>query len=139
MLKVLLCLDVSKATGPDGLGAFILKQLAKELALPLTILCRRILYEARWPQLWRMHYLAPVFKKASVYKPGNYRGVHLTNTMSKVIERVIGNPLIAHLEQFGYGTNQWAFRKKHSARDLAFVCMSSWILAICTLQNRRVS
>ena len=61
----------------------------------------------------------------------NYRGVHLTPCISKVVERVIGNPLISFLQQHGFGDNQWAFRKQCSSRDLALMCISNWILAIC--------
>jgi len=125
-------LDVNKSTGPDQIGARILKELAHELAIPVAILSRRMLYEGCWPALWRVHHLAPVYKRKSMYNAGNYRGVHLTATLSKAVERVIGNPLIAYLQQFGYGTNQWGFRKSCSARDLTFVCVSSWILAICS-------
>ena len=43
--KLLLGLDVSKAIGPDKISAYILQQLALELAAPLTIVCRRMLHE----------------------------------------------------------------------------------------------
>ena len=65
-------LDINKATGPDQIGARILKELSAEIAVPIAILCRRILNEACWPTIWKTHYLAPVFKRKSVYAPGNY-------------------------------------------------------------------
>ena len=110
--KYLSTLDVSCATGPDQISARILRELARVLALPLTILCRRILYEARWPSRWKVHNVVPIFKKASVYDPDNYRGVHLTSIVSKTVERVVGQPLLHFLEQHGFGKHQWAFRKK---------------------------
>ena len=79
-----------------------------------------------------MHWLVAIYKRDSVYNPKKYRGVHLTSQLSKTIERVIGNPLVALLEQYGYGSSQWAFRKMSSARDLLLVCVSKWILAICS-------
>jgi len=39
--------------------------------------------------------------------------------------------VIQYLENFGYGKNQWAFRKRSSSRDLSLVCVSSWILCCC--------
>ena len=57
--------------------------------------------------------------------------MHLTCNLSKVVERAICNPLILFLQQHGFGTAQWAYRKQCSARDLAFMCASSWVLAIC--------
>ena len=121
--KLLLCLDDKKATGPDKISAFILKELARELAIPLTILCRRMLHEGVWPEQWKTHYVVPIYKKSSVYNPTNYRGVHLTSILSKVAERLIGAPLIAHLSANHFGANQWAFTKQRSARDLSTLCI----------------
>ena len=70
-----------------------------------------------------------------MYQASNYRGVHLTPVLSKIAERVIGMPLISYLQQKGFGEHQWAFKKKHSARDLAFYCVACWILAICKGQK----
>ena len=76
-----------------------------------------------------------IFKKGSVYQPGQYRGVHLTTIMFKTVERVIGQPLVKFLEQHGYGDAQWAFRKKSSARDLVTVCLVRGVLLI--IQGRK--
>ena len=130
--NTLQALDDQTATGPDKLAARILKELASILAVPIAILARRMLNEAVWPTRWKTHYLVPIYKRDSVFQPGNYRGVHLTSCMSKVVERVIGNPLVTYLQQYGFGTNQWAFKKRCSARDLVFLCVSSWILSICS-------
>ena len=132
VLKVLQHVNVNKATGGDGIGNRILKELSSALALPIAILCRRMLQEGVWPRAWQDHLLVPIFKRSSVYKASNYRGVHLTSSLSKVVEHVIGNPLIAFLQQHGFGDSQWAFRKQCSSRDLALICMSTWIKAICS-------
>ena len=124
-------LDEKKATGPDRISARILRVLASVIALPLAILWRRLLYEGAWPDIWKIHFLTAIFKRGVVHNPFNYRGIHLTCIVSKVVERVIGNPLIAYLQQFGYGTNQWAYRKQCSSRDLALMCLTSCVLAIC--------
>jgi len=132
VVQLLAKLDVNKATGPDRLSARILKELSSVLALPLCILCRRILHEGCWPLRWRLHHIVPIYKRNAVHAAKNYRGVHLTNVMSKVAERAIGEPLIAHLAAHGYGANQWGFRKLSSSRDLTLICVSSWIMAACS-------
>ena len=132
VLKVLQHVDENKATGGDTIGNRILKELASVLAIPISILCRRILHEGVWPKAWQDHLLVPIFKRSSVYQASNHRGVHLTPNISKVVEHVIGNPLISFLQQHGFGDSQWAFRKQCSSRDLALICVSSWILAICS-------
>ena len=74
----------------------------------------------------------PIFKRGSAFLANNYRGVHLVPVLAKVVERVLGMPLMPFLERTTFGTNQWAYRKRHSAKDLAFLCISRWILQICT-------
>jgi hypothetical protein len=105
--KTLLKLRADQATGPDGLIAKFLKRIVIVLSLPFAILTRRILSESQWPARWRVHHFV-------LYKPGRYRGVHLTSIMSKTVERVIG-------QQQRYGDAQWAFRKMSGARDLVIV------------------
>ena len=129
--KELRKLRVDQATGPDHHAAILLANLADVLDVPLAILCRRIYREASWPQRWRLHWLVPLFKKGNVYDPRNYRGIHLTSILSKVAERIIGSPLIAFLQQHGFGDAQWAFRKKTGARDLVTCTIASWIVGIC--------
>ena len=129
--KFLADLKVDKATGPDGLSALFLQKLSKVLSLPLAILIRRIFNESKWPSQWRLHHIIQLFKRGSAFLPGQYRGIHLTSVLSKVVERVIGNPLTAFLEARGYGEAQWAFRKKSSARDLITICGAMWSLLIC--------
>ena len=51
--------------------------------------------------------------------------------MSQVIERMIGQTLVPFLEARGFGTAQWAFRKKASARDLVTISLAKWVLNIC--------
>ena len=103
--SILRKLDVKKATGPDNIGALILRTLARELAIPLTILFRRMLQEGKWPSRWKLHFLVPIFKRGSTYLASNYRGVHLTTIMSKIAERVIGAPLVKYLSTHSFGEN----------------------------------
>ena len=78
LLHELLKLDINKAAGPDRIGARILRERAKEIAIPLTIICRRLLYEGVWPDVWKVHYLAAIYKRSAVHNPANYRGIHLS-------------------------------------------------------------
>ena len=129
--RLLSKLRMDQATGPDGFSALFLRKLAGPLSLPIAILARRIFQEGHWPKKWKLHHIVPIFKRGSVYLPGQYRGIHITSILSKTVERIIGSPLIAYLEQYGYGKAQWAFRKKCGAKDLVTLCMAKWILLIC--------
>ena len=130
--KLLRDLDEKKATGPDSIPAAILKKIASSIALPFTMLCRRMYQEGCWPKIWKHHLICPLFKRGSAFMAGNYRGIHLTPILSKVAEKVIGKNLLDFLYSGSFGIHQWAFTPGLSARDLVTALVLSWILAICT-------
>ena len=122
-------INPDKATGPDQLPGRILKECADELAYPVTLLAGQMLKFRQWPDCWRDHWLAPIFKKGSVANPEKYRGVHLTSVLSKVVEGVIAEVLVKYLEESGAsGETQWAFREGHSCRDLVALLTATWVL-----------
>ena len=123
--KLLRDLNESKATGPDRIPANILKRISKEIAVPFTKLCRRLLQEACLPKVWKLHLICPLYKRTLAFKAGNYQGVHLTAILSKIAERVIGKSLVAHLHTGKFGPHQWAFTPGLSARDLVTALVMS--------------
>ena len=74
--RVLANIDEGKATGPDGIPGVILKRTRRELAAPITRLARRLLTLGAWPDIWRYHWIAPLYTRKFVYNPLHYRGVH---------------------------------------------------------------
>ena len=96
--KLLATLDEHSGTGPDRLPARILKSCAAELALPVTLLARKLLAAGRWPSCWRTHWAHGIHKRKSRADAKNYRGVHLTAQLSKVVEREIGSVFIPWAE-----------------------------------------
>ena len=75
-----------QATGIDGLPAKILRMCCRSLARYVTALIRMMLRGGRWPAVWKLHRVCPLYKKGVVYLPSNYRGLHLTPVLSKVAE-----------------------------------------------------
>ena len=96
----------------------ILRRVAEFIAQPLTVIFRRLWAEGCWPILWQLHQICPLYKRNTAFEAGNYRGVHLTNILSKVAEKVIGARLVKHLLTGKFGNDQWAFTPRLSARDL---------------------
>ena len=70
----------------------------------------------------------PLYKKRSVYDAGNYRGIHLSAQLSKVVERVVGRLFLPFLECTGaFGPNQWAYRQKRGCKDALAVNALQWV------------
>lgn len=118
-------LDEQSGTGPDLLPARILKHCAAQLAYPILQLAMLILDSGEWPECWKDHWIVPLFKRGAVYLSKNYRGVHLTAQLPKVVERLILSLLEPHVTLWNLtGENQFAYSKKKGARDvLALLCL----------------
>ena len=58
----LLLLDVSKATGPDGISPRLLKYAARELSYPLALLFNKSLRLGVFPSSWKIANVITVFK-----------------------------------------------------------------------------
>ena len=129
--KILKSLDEHSGTGPDHLPSRVLKRCATELALPVTMLTRKMLSEGSWPHCWRTHWVQAIHKRDSKAQGKNYRGVHLTPQLSKVVERAIGSLLVPWLEQVGaFGPHQYAYTKGRGYKDVLAINVCSWLLAM---------
>ena len=129
--KILKALDETSGTGPDLLPARVLKRCADALALPVTLLARKLLREGRWPECWRTHWVHSIYKRDSKAEAKNYRGVHLTPQLSKVVERAVGSLLLPWLETHGaYGPHQYAYGKGKGYKDVLAINVCSWILSL---------
>ena len=128
--NVMEALRVESATGPDQLPALILKKMAEPLARPVSMLLQRIVASGQWPDCWRAHWIIPRHKREAVCYAKNYRGVHLTDQISKVSERLLGSHLQSHAEAMGmFGPNQFAYRKGLGSRDALAFMTTKWIWA----------
>ena len=102
----------------------ILKELSSELASPIALLFRQSLAEGAVPSDWRFANVTPLFKKGSRQLPENYRPVSLTSVICKVIESVIRDEIVGHLNRHSLiRDTQHGFRKGRSCASnlLAFL------------------
>ena len=75
--------------------------------------------------------MAPLHKKKSVFQPGNYRGVHLTAQLSKVVERMLQILYQPHLTQtLAFGPRQFAYTAERGARDALATMVLTWLWAL---------
>ena len=129
--QILADLDEHSGTGPDLLPARIIKYCAKQLAYPVLQLALLILASGEWPASWRVHWIAPIYKRGAVFMPKNYRGVHLTAQLSKVIERLLLPLMEPHISLWSLaGKNQFAYTKKKGSRDVLALLTMRWVKAI---------
>ena len=75
--KILKCLKVKKASGPDSISNRILKECALSLAGPLHKLYNYSFSSGEFPITWKLSNTCPIHKTAERYIKTNYRPVSL--------------------------------------------------------------
>ena len=86
------------AAGPDNIGPTLLQELVNEVASPLASIMRKTL-DGIIPADWRTANVCPIFKKGAKSSPGNYRPVSLTSVCCKMMESIIKDDIVRHLER----------------------------------------
>lgn len=91
-------LKKSNSCGPDGITSHILQSFKNELAGPLTKIFNKSLNNRVVPEDWKHANVTPIFKKGSKGKPENHRPIALTPVPCKILESLIKDKLIQHLD-----------------------------------------
>ena len=90
------------ASGPDGIPARVIKELKDEIKKTLALLFRQSIDNGVIPEEWRDAEVTPLFKKGSKADPANYRPVSLTVIVGKLMERLVKDALMEHVEKNGH-------------------------------------
>ncbi|XP_072043470.1 uncharacterized protein [Amphiura filiformis] len=115
VIKLLRNLKAHKATGPDGVPAMLLKQIAEEIAPAITLLFQASLDQGSVPPAWKKALVVPVFKKGCRSLASNYRPISLTAILCKLCEHIVHCAVIKHLNINNILTDsQHGFRKRRS-------------------------
>ena len=118
--KVVINLDLSKASGPDCIPVVVLKNCELELSYILAELFSKCLKESCFPDCWKFSSVVPVFKNVGERSTAkNYRPVSLLSVVSKVFETLVNNRIVDHLQKCGFFSHsQYGFRSCRSTADL---------------------
>ena len=110
VLKKLIALNPVKASGPDGVLAWLLKENADLLAPVVTDILNCSYLEARLPQSWKLANVAPIPKQTPVYDVNKHlRPISLTPVLSKlaedfVVDRYVKPAVLAKVDPRQFGT-----------------------------------
>ncbi|RMC19332.1 hypothetical protein DUI87_03941 [Hirundo rustica rustica] len=108
-------LDIYKSMGPDGIHPRVMRELADELAKPLSIIYQESWLTGEVPGDWKLANVTPVYKKGRKEDPGNYRPVSLTSVPGKIMEQFILSANTQHLQDGqGIRPSQHGFTKGRS-------------------------
>ena len=125
-------MHVHRSMGPDGMHPRVLRELAKVIAKPLSIISDGSWRTGEVPEDWRIACVTVVFKKGKKEDPGNYRPVSPTSGFShlrffpsgKVTEQLVLDAISKQLEE------KMVIRNSKYGFSKGKLCLTN-LIAIC--------
>ena len=103
------------APGNDKIEVVLLKAVKSEIAEPLTMIYTKSFQTNDIPADWKDSNITPVFKKVSKSNPSNHRPLAMTPIPCKIMESIIKDDIVAHLEEQNLiRSSQHGFTKNRS-------------------------
>ena len=120
-------LNVNKSCGPDNINPFVLQATADACSIPLKIIFSKSLDLGECPSDWRSANVTPIHKKGSRTDPCNYRPVSLTSQVCKVLESIVREHILKHLNSNNILSNsQHGFRQGRSCLTNLLETLETW-------------
>ena len=128
VFRLIMKLDCSKSTGPDGISARMLRETALSITQPLTSLFNMLIQRLSFPSLWKFANVVPIPKNSTCKSsPSNYRPISLLPVISKLFEKHIYSVLLDHFQHHcPISQHQWGFQAGKSTTTALAATIHDW-------------
>ena len=125
--KKISSLNPTKAQGPDGIPAWLLRENADILAAPVMDILNCSYQEGRLPPSWKEADIVPVPKEKPVKDVNKHlRPISLTSVLSKVAEEFVVEGYVKPAMQKKISPNQFGCIPKSSSTHALISIIQSW-------------
>ena len=131
VLKKLRKLPAKCSQTPDGIPAVFWKNVADNVAFPLSRLFEMSIAQGKIPDVWKEAIVVPIFKKGLPSEPKNYRPISLLSIVSKLMESIIADAVLKYLRlNHLISKDQFGFLSKRSTGLQLLTCLNDWTKAL---------
>ena len=131
VFDLLISLDTSKSSGPDGISARMLKGVACSLTPVLAKVFNISITSCSLPSNWKRSRVVPIPKGSnsnSSSSPSNYRPISLLSITSKLLEKIIYCRITAYLNSsYPLAKSQWGFLPGRSTTHALLSVVHDWL------------
>jgi hypothetical protein len=116
--KAIAKLKNEKSAGPDGIRNEMIKHGQSTLLPSVNKLFNLIMTSSQYPSGWSKGTILPLHKKGSKEDPSNFRGITLSNCLSKLFNSILNTRLTSFLEdRKALAKEQIGFKQNHRTTD----------------------
>lgn len=129
--KTIKDINPNKSQGPDLVHPKLIHECREQIVNPLTKIYRKSLDEGKLPIEWKKANVSVIFKAGSKTKVENYRPISVTSICCRMMEKIIRNAVVQHLESNELLSKyQHGFRKGRSCVTQLLECIDEWSEAV---------
>ena len=123
----IMSLDCTKASGLDGISAFMLKSVAHSISPSLTELFNLSIAQGCFPQCWKLSSIVPIPKSKNHTECSAYRHISLLSIVSKLLEKHILHLSCHLLESNRLSNHQWGFQAGKGTVAALLTVTNEWL------------